>query len=877
MAVVSDELVRRWRTGRHVGAFRPTQVVRIRHGKFVRGFQDWPGEAITAKIPGETRSKPWQATWTPTSDWIELPGIYECRLEQDLSSNGIAQANISLVNVLMVPNNKMGLVYHVLDRGGLSPYRGYNAPGMPGWAFPPNQWYDLIVKHAQIWIQQGYGPDTMSDTFTGLIDDVQPVSPGALNIVARDFGKVLTEERVFGWVDGPKVIDPVIFTSKKPNKRGPSDPVGFNAVASSTRDGYPARFVTLVDRTNKWISQDHEHPDVTEWVEVHLPKGRYESFHIHPGYNGMEVYVGIYARDELLGGESCEMDEANIKNGWVTVPEDEGGGVVPGTYGGWPYIKKFSRMKDTKKSYDLDHQLELGNNSVLRVGFRHLGHVGNGKYRASCIRLAGNRQKSQRSIVLRLVAKDAAASSSREGHGPQNVIDESTSTAWISDDHTQAAATEWVSIRVPQGRYDSFQIHTDYTNLKMYVSVYARDRRRKKAKGKGYEAIPCQVDDVDEPLGEHWIQLHEADGHPYPDVPGDNGGFPYLRWWDGVGPQPAGKPEAFYFGHKLELGDDSVIRISFRDLMNIGGKYRASVNKLKARTRTGVKQPEPPAPEVKKIEVDDASDIVRIVLRWAGFKEWEIENTGVRLKGDWTFNAQTYLIDIIKKVGEATGFVFYIQAPTDNDLSIGVPTFRSSYLLRDDLQDILTVRDIDMLTGVQAQFSEEPLAYVIRVRGAETKKKGVGMILGGEDKTYKYMSYYKPPWKARMAGVLKHTIHLMPRLDSQLQVEVAARLIAVQQALASATATVEVPGMPGFELDGQVGMWDTGTGLKTRLYIARITSTFTTGDQTTWKATVGGALLDTPDIVAAKADLFTLVPAGTGLPALGEIEQDDGA
>lgn len=867
MALVSDELVRRWMTGRHVGGYRPAQVVRIRQGQFNRGYTDWSGEPINAKIPGETQSKPWQATWTPTSAWKELPNITECRLEQDLSANGIAQATITLTNVLMTPNNTpMGILYHAIDRGALAPYRGYNAPGMSPWNYSTNEWYDIITKDAQIWIQQGYGADVMSHTFTGLIDSVDPVSPGLLTLTIRDFGKVLTEERLFGWVDGPKVVDPVTFTAKDPNKLGASDPVGFNAEASSERDGHPARFVLVVDKTSEWISEDHDHADVTEWIEVHLPKGKYESFHIHPGYPNMEVYVGVYARDELLGGEPAQMDDVDVVNGWLTVPADEGGGVVPGTNGGWPYLKMWTTMTDAKKSYPLDHTLELGNNSVLRVGFRNLYHIGNGIHRAGAIRLAGNHLKSTRTIILRLVGKDADSSSDRDGYPAKNVLDESTATPWISQDHEHPDVTEWVEIHLPQGRYDSFQIHTDYTNLKMYVGIYARNRKRKKAKGKGYEAVPAQVDDQDLPITDNgfWVRLKDDQGNPLPDVPGDYGGWPYVVYWTGVGPQPKSQPETFSFGHKFELGDDSVLRVGFRDLMGINGKYRASVNKLKARTRTGVKQPDPPPDDVQKIEVDDPSDIIRIVLRWAGFKEWEIENTGAKLKGDWVFNRQTYLIDIIKKVAEATGFVFYVGAPSDDDLSIGVPIFRSSYLLRDDME-FATVRDTDMLTAVQAHFTEEPLGYIIRVRGAADDK---GAILGS-DSTKKLMSVYKPPWWTRLAGIIKHVVTEMPRLEDQKSVDVAARLIAVQQALASATATIEIAGMPGFELDGQVGLWDTATGLKTRLYIARTTSTFAAGKQASWKATIGGALLDTPDIVMAKQDLFALVPPSSGVPALG--------
>jgi hypothetical protein len=857
MAVTSDELIRRWRTMRHIGAYKPTQVVRVRTGRFNRGFDVWGGMPVGAAVPGETKANPWQATWTPASAWKELPGVSECRIEQAFDSNGIATTTLTLQNTLMAAGvGNMGMVYHAIQRGAMSPYLGYNAPGTAPWDVPPNEWFNLLTKDAQIWIQQGYGGDIMADTFTGLIDDVDPQTPGTLVLTCRDFGKVLAEERLFGWVDGPKVIDPVIFTAKA-NALGPSDPVGFNADASTTRDGYPARLVTTTDDSTKWISHDHTTNDNTEWVEVRLPAGKYESFLVHPAYAGMTMYVGVYAHDDMLGGENSQVDDVDIPVGWVRVPDAEGGGVVPGDNGGWPYILKFDHIADTKKSYRLGYKLDLGANSVLRVGFRNLYKISTNTYRASAARLAGNKQKSDRNIILRLVAKDAEASTERDGYPASMVIDETTSTGWISHDHTTPDNTEWVEIHVPQGRYDSFQIHTDYGHLDMFVSVYAHNRKRKKKTG-GYEDIPCQVDDVDQPLGGHWIDMG------YGDVPGDNGGVPLFVRYPDVGPQPKGQPEKYRFGHKLELGDGSVIRVHFRNLFKINDKYRASVNKLKAYTRTGVKQPDVEKP-VAKIEVEDASDIIRVILRWAGFKEWEIENTGVKLKGDWVFNRQTYLIDVIKKVQEATGFIFYIGGPSADDHSIGVPVFRSSYLLRDDIQDMPTVRDKDMITAVQAKLSDEPLGYIIRVRGAASD---AGKQLGA-DKTKKLMSVYKPPWHTRMGGILKHVVEEWPRLADQLSVDVAARLIAVQQALASATATMEIPGHPGFELDGQVGMWDTDTGLKTRLYIARTASTFIQGKQASWKTEVGGSLLDTPDIVDAKRDLFTLVPAGTGIPQVG--------
>jgi hypothetical protein len=69
------------------------------------------------------------------------------------------------------------------------------------------------------------------------------------------------------------------------------------------------------------------------------------------------------------------------------------------------------------------------------------------------------------------------------------------------------------------------------------------------------------------------------------------------------------------------------------------------------------------------------------------------------------------------------------------------------------------------------------------------------------------------------------------------------------EALQAVTAVVEIPGHPGLNLDDQVGVLDTGTGMNTRMWISNRSSTFQTGEQTSWVMTLGGSLIDTPDMV----------------------------
>jgi hypothetical protein len=606
---------------------------------------------------------------------------------------------------------------------------------------------------------------------------------------------------------------------------------------------------------------------------VLVPRGRYESVHIHPTWGASEIYLGVFAQNHgIPDQEKCELDGMNIGNGWVNVPSDEGGGVVPGDlHGGWHYIKKWVSMSGTPLTFRLDHTLEVGDNSLFRLGFRKLNKTPRGKFQQSITRFAPIRQESRREYVYRYVGYDATSSSHQiddqhRYHTP-NVLDDLRSTEWHSEARTVREDTEWVQIRVPQGRYKSFRLHTRVDNMEMFVGVYAKNRRRKKGKKKTtYETYPAQVNNVD--VEEGWIDLDMGT------VPGGtDGGWPYIVYKASVNAM-TDKSVSFSFPHELELGRDSIIRVGFRHLHPIGGgKFRAVVGKLHGVTRSLPKDDKKKKDAAKKsqiIEVEDPSDIVRVVLRWAGFQEWSIENTGTKLKGDWVFNRQTTLREIIKKVEEMTGYIFYIAPPYNTDLSIGTPTFRSSYLLRDDLPDIPYLRDDQLLTGVQAKLTDENLASIIRVRGDFLSKDKGGQQYSIE-KEYRVMGTYRPPWWP-LSGLLRHVVHYEPRLKDQTSVDVMSRLIALQQALSQATATIEIPGTPEHDLDWQVAMRDASTGLNTRLYVARRSSVFQGGPRASYKTTLGGSLLDTPYIVGVKKALAELVPLGKAVASIGDVD-----
>ena len=857
----------RWASGRHVGPWRPVMKVYVREIYMDKEFWDWPGPPVGAKIPGESLDKPWRAKLVPRSAWMEVPGVLECQVTQDFSQEGMQVTTLNIENILYREGNNMGYIYHMVEKGALSPWRGYTPPGRPSQGVAANEWYDLLAKNAQIKVFMGYGSDFLVPVFTGLIDDTDLEStPTSATVVARDFGQLLIEQRIMGLNNGPKIGEPCIFAPEQPDKLwGVGEQRGYAARASSSRDGYPPRFIVDQNAETSWISDDRANPDDTEWVDIRLPRGRYESFWLRPRYPGMEAWVGFYVRDNNMGGEPPTLDDLAIANGWVVMPADEGGGVTPGSVdGGWPYLKHYPILPVAGQYHRLDCKIVCGDDSLLRVGFRKLYRIREGVHRAGVFGFTGIRRKSATPVLTRQVGFKAEASSQRSGYPPKEVLDQSTKTRWISADHRLESVTEYVEIHLPQGRYHSFRVATPYRDMTMYISVFARPRRRKKKKGKGYEYYPSLMDGVEIPDG--FINVP-----PYEQVPGGHGGHACMKRIEGVGPHKPGKTETFKFDHRLDLGYNSVLRISWRKLHRTSPDvHRASVSKLKANTRTGVDQPPKPPKEPKKIIVNDPSDIVRVCLRWAGFEEWEIENTGAKLQGEWHFGRDSFLIDPIKKVQEVTGFIFYMKPPSEVDASIGIPVFRQSLLLADDLPDVPTVTEDLLLSGVKAKITDEPLATIYYVRGAPS---ATGAKYGA-DKTKRIQAKYVPPWhrfeNSRLSGSLRHVVKTEKRLTTQQAVDVYARLWALRSALEAATAVIAVPGSPEFELDEQIGVLDSQTGLSTRLYLAQRTMTFHTGENASWKLSLGGALLDTPDITAVKAELRALLPASVAVPFVGE-------
>lgn len=477
------------------------------------------------------------------------------------------------------------------------------------------------------------------------------------------------------------------------------------------------------------------------------------------------------------------------------------------------------------------------------------------------------------------VAAGVRASSSSPDHSAHKAIDgdgkgQDRKTYWLSAAALRPDNTEWIEIHLPEGQYEDFFIECPFANMECYVSLYATKLKHKRIVGdKGQPgAFKSDMPGIDGHLIDTgWVAGDDAIGIVPDDPDGDDGGHHYVKLFHTIkGNRKVSLP------FKLHSGDGTRLRLSFRNLhkMRPSHEERRRHSGVDYVYKTGLKRfaaykehVEKVASKDRYILVEDISDVVRVVLRWVGFKDWDVEDTGVRLSSPMIVNRQTYFSEIIAKMSELTGYCFFISPPTDLD-SIGVPHFRNPAFLTGGaaLDPDFVVADSNLLTGIKYHFDDSALAYNIRVRGKRAKPKGGGVTLGGgsvpgSKSDRRIMATYYPPWghaRGRRVQVAKQVVHVDPQLTTVYQCRVGAILIALAEAMASASVVVEVPWVPGLGLD-QVGyVTDTATGLNTRIYVAQQTITMSAGASKKWVMSLQAALLDTPDVQGVYSDWIAL-------------------
>jgi hypothetical protein len=471
------------------------------------------------------------------------------------------------------------------------------------------------------------------------------------------------------------------------------------------------------------------------------------------------------------------------------------------------------------------------------------------------------------------VANTAQAKSHKPGAPASLAVDGENKSAWVSQGHDDPRELEWIEFPVPAGRFIKFEMNPGYDNMEMYVSIFTTNKNvpggGQARFGNGFE------------IGEGW--LNEEKGH----VPGTT--IPFVNYVPGVRQALTTFPITDA-GQKIISGDNTRIRLWFRNLHQAptdngkGLTNRAAVRECMIRDAS--------VPEVAKkanwILVDDVSDIVKIVLQWVGIHDWEIETTGVRLSDKVVFDRNKYLIDIINYVKEQVGFIFYIKPPPEfdlNDLSpgseinrhTGVAVFRqSSAMKQNPLDPIESVRDDNLLTGVNAAFDANVLPDSVRVRGkavsdkiAQNDPEHIHAL--GADRTKRYQASYRPVWARKSSAGAAHlrrpVVHYDPLLDSTYLCQVACVMIAFRAALESAKGEIEMPCWPQIHLDHQTLLFDRGTGMSTRIWNVQRTWNFVSGAEVEFKMNLGGAFLDINDVVESRVELEQLLAEGGRMPA----------
>lgn len=460
----------------------------------------------------------------------------------------------------------------------------------------------------------------------------------------------------------------------------------------------------------------------------------------------------------------------------------------------------------------------------------------------------------------------AIASSSKSGYAPRSVTAAGTSGRWLSKGANSEDDIEWVQIKVPDGAYRSVYVKVPYDGMVAYVGIYARPRGHQKL-------APCRFlpDDganaaitVDDRNGNMLVKGHKRDpttGNLYAEgwvdfargnVPqSDSSSTDYVWPWFRHTGLSANKGTTIHFSGEFLLGTDSVIRIGFQKLHRSSGKFYASVNRFFANQV----KPDAETRKSRWVPIDDVSQVVECCLRYAGFKNWEVEPCGVDLQDALVVDKAKTFMDTINAIRDQVGYVFFIAEPRDDndDQDIGFPVFRENRINEPGQEWAEELRGDGLLDGDQVKFSNAAERTIIRVRGKELSKKNGGTVIG-DDTLSRAMGVYTPPWAARMAGVIKHLTHYDEKLETIGDCQIACTLIALQIALAWMTATIAAPGTPTIGLDTYAGIVDEATGTNSRLYVTNRVQTFVAGREAAYNLELGGSMPDTPDIQQVVAD-----------------------
>lgn len=470
----------------------------------------------------------------------------------------------------------------------------------------------------------------------------------------------------------------------------------------------------------------------------------------------------------------------------------------------------------------------------------------------------------------------AFASGSHSDYTPGGVLPTPADGAgWVSEKLDTIDGTAYIGITLPAGAYDQIFLSTAAPSQRAYVVVDAVAGTR----WDGQE-VNGKIDNGQGTIGYTGIGDH----------------IPYTT---SFAVKQGGSRYAL--GGELQAVEGTKIYVFLTHLNNnlwdpVTGietstpGYVASVHRLWAyRYGTTASAPVPTATGVGSttkaqgwVLVDDVTDIVKMVLVWAGFHEWSIESMGWSLAQPFNFGQDQYFMDVITSVMNQGDWLFYMKGPTDDDLSIGIPTFRQQSAVTTVQPEVaFATTDQDTLEGLQVTYDKSDLPYSFRVRGA-INPNGATF---GQDLSKRYQGTYFPPWSGldyakvspstpitagqghlldqRLSGLNRAYVATQGQviklsLNSTAECVWSAVLTAVQYALQAASAQFQVPGLPNgssvaggggqIELNGCATVIDEGSGTHSRVWISSIESNHTMGENGSWHMTISGSLLDTEDL-----------------------------
>jgi hypothetical protein len=469
----------------------------------------------------------------------------------------------------------------------------------------------------------------------------------------------------------------------------------------------------------------------------------------------------------------------------------------------------------------------------------------------------------------------AAASGTQAGYSPAGVLPGQTDDmGWVSDSQSAPGDMVWLELKLPAGSYDQFYLATEAPGQELYVAIDAVGACR----WNGFAITPG------------WITTGNA-------IPG--AGHDYVKHYKTV----AAGGGRLNLGGELQCSEGTVLRVyltalnaniydSSGDQIAVPG-YVADIFRMWGyRYGATADAPVPSATSVTSgvnaqgwVLIDDVADILRILFLWLGFKEWEVDDFGWSLDQPLNFGQDQFFTDVINAIIPQADFLFYMTAPSDDDMSIGVPCFKKQNAFTRSPPIVASVRDSDLLEALKVVWDLSNLPYSFRVRGAIDQK---GMTFG-QDLAKRFSGTYFPPWSGidyvkvspskrgetndrseRLAGLKRNYVSTQGQvvslgLNSNAECMFAAVLTAVQYALGEAIATVQISGCPGIELNTGLVLIDEASGTNSRIWVSSIESNHTLGPTGSWHMTIIGSLLDTQDLALIAEDwAYVLFKYGLG-------------